>query len=141
MSPHIATVQSIYQAFGSGNIPAILERLSPDVRWEEWADNQAQRGGVPTLAARRGPDEVMAFFQAVGSLQLHNLEVLDIVGGERQVVAEVVIDFTVPATGRRCRDEELHLWTFGGDGKVQRLRHYTDTAKQLWAHGKGLPQP
>jgi uncharacterized protein len=67
--------------------------------------------------------------------------VLDIVGGERQVAAEVAIDFTVPATGRRCRDEELHLWTFAGDGKLVRMRHYLDTAKHLWAHGVGPAQP
>ena len=31
------------------------------------------------------------------------------------------------------RDEEVHLWTFNDAGKVTRLRHYTDTAKQIAA--------
>jgi hypothetical protein len=136
---HIQTVQGIYQAFGAGNIPAIIEKMAPDVRWEEWADSFAQRGGVSTLAARRGPDGVMAFFQSLGAMQIHDFKVLDLIGGERQVAAEVVIDFSVPATGRRVLEEELHLWTFNEQGQVVRFRHYVDTAKHLWAHGKALP--
>jgi hypothetical protein len=27
----------------------------------------------------------------------------------------------------------MHLWTFNDDGKVSRLRHYTDTAKHIAA--------
>jgi len=33
------------------------------------------------------------------------------------------------------RDEEMHLWTFDANGKVIRLRHYTDTAKHIQAAG------
>jgi ketosteroid isomerase-like protein len=50
--------------------------------------------------------------------------------GRDQVVAEVVIEASTP-TGGRFRDEELHLWTLGADGKVVRLRHYVDTAKHI----------
>jgi uncharacterized protein len=135
MSHTIETVQTIYQAFGRGDIPTILALLSPDVRWEDWADNSAQRSGVPTLQARRGPDGVTQFFGEVAKMQMHEFKVLDVIGGERQVAAEVLIEFTVPATGLRVRDEELHLWTFGADGKVVRMRHYVDTGKHQRAHG------
>jgi ketosteroid isomerase-like protein len=54
MSTYLETVQSIYQAFGRGDVPAILSRLSPDVQWEQWPDNTAQRAGVPWLRAVRG---------------------------------------------------------------------------------------
>ncbi|MBI5716159.1 MAG: nuclear transport factor 2 family protein [Burkholderiales bacterium] len=139
-NPKLQAVQAIYQAFGAGNIPAILDKLAPDVRWEAWADNFGQRGGAPTLVERRGPDQVMAFFQVVGGLQIHSFQVLDLMAGERQVAAEVTIDFTVPATGHRYADEELHLWTFDAQGRVSRFRHYLDTAKHLRAFGLPLPQ-
>ena len=135
MSHTVETIQTIYQAFGRGDIPAILALLSPDVRWEDWADNTAQRSGVPTLQARRGPDGVMQFFGEAAKMQIHEFKVLDVFGGERQVAAEVLIDFTVPTTGARVRDEELHLWTFSADGKIARVRHYVDTAKHQHAHG------
>jgi ketosteroid isomerase-like protein len=51
-------------------------------------------------------------------------------------VAEVMIDIRLP-NGGRYRDEERHLWTFGEEGKVVRLRHYVDTAKHIAAaHGR-----
>jgi hypothetical protein len=53
--------------------------------------------------------------------------------GGNQVAAEIVIEFESPATGRRLRDEELHLWTFDDNGQVIRLRHYADTAKHIAA--------
>jgi uncharacterized protein len=47
-------------------------------------------------------------------------------------VARVALDYTMPSGGR-YRDEQLHLWTFGPDGKVVALRHFMDTAKILAA--------
>ncbi len=67
---------------------------------------------------------------------MHELKVLDLIGGAMQVAAEVLIDFTVPDTGERVRDEELLLWTFGADGKVTRMRRYVDTAKHIAAWGR-----
>ena len=135
MSTAIQNVQSIYQAFGAGNVPAILEALDRDVQWDVWREHSAQRAGTPHLQPRRGPDEVMAFFQVLSGLTFHEFKVLGGSGDERQVAAEIDIDFSVGATGRRVRDEELHLWTFGADGKVTRFRHYVDTAKHAWVHG------
>jgi ketosteroid isomerase-like protein len=132
MGDHVATVASIYEAFGRGDVAAILAALSEDVRWEEWADNQAQASGVPWLLARRGKAGALEFLGIVGTLKIHDFQVLSLLAGGNQVVAEVVIDATVP-TGVRFRDEELHLWTFDDSGKVVRLRHYVDTAKQIVA--------
>src|SRR4051794_17211919 len=62
-----ATVAGIYAAFGRGDVPAIVGRLAEDVAWDDWADNFAQRAGVPDLVPRRGPAEVEAFFAVVSS--------------------------------------------------------------------------
>jgi uncharacterized protein len=133
MTP-LETVQSIYAAFGRGDVPAIIALMADDVEWESWSDNSAQRAGVPWLAPGRGKAGVAAFFQLVGRFTIHEFQVLSIMASDRQVAAEFVIDVTPPG-GRRYRDEEMHLWTFGADGKVTRLRHYTDTAKHIAAAG------
>ena len=39
MQDHLATLGVINEAFGKGDIPAILDQMADDVRWEEWADN------------------------------------------------------------------------------------------------------
>jgi ketosteroid isomerase-like protein len=129
---NVATITDIYAAFGRGDVPTVLDKIAPNCRWESWLNNQAQRQGVPTLQPRTGPAGVAAFFAAVGELQLHDFQVLDIVAGERQVAVEVVIEFSTPAGGR-SRDEELHLWTFDEQHQVVRMRHYVDTAKHIAA--------
>lgn len=134
---HLETTQQIYEAFGRGDVPAILERLAPDIAWEDFADSTAQAAGVPSLARRNGPEEVAGFFALIGNgeLVVSDFQVLGLIGGNgNKVVAECVIEATVPATGKTYRDEELHLWTFDDAGRVAGLRHYVDTAKHIAAH-------
>ena len=134
MSNNLSTVQQIYACFSQGDIAGILDKLDDDVRWEEWADNTAQKAGVPWLLSRRGKEGASAFFQYLGSsMQIKDFQVLSIMDGGNQVAAEFVIEADVPATGGHYRDEEMHLWTFNEAGKVTRLRHYTDTHKHILA--------
>lgn len=134
----LETVQRVYEAFGRGDVAAILDTLSEDVQWEAWADNTAQKAGVPWMQLRRGKAGAAEFFRLVGAFEIHEIAVLSMMAGERTVAVEFAIEATPPG-GRRYRDEEIHLWTFGDDGKVIRLRHYTDTAKQIAAaNGKGI---
>jgi uncharacterized protein len=129
---NVATVQGIYEAFGRGDIPAVLDKLSEDVRWEDWADNHGQRAGVPWMAPRSGRDGAGEFFAIVGGLEIREFSVLAVMAGGDQVAAEIVIDAETP-DGGRYRDEEVHLWTFDDAGRVARMRHYTDTAKHALA--------
>ncbi len=132
---NLETTQRIYAAFARGDVPAILAEMADDVAWEEWADNQGQRGGVPWLARRTGRAGVADFFQELAAWTIHEFTVLDMMAGPRQVAVEFVLDAT-PHGGARYRDEEIHLWTFNDAGQVTRLRHYTDTAKHLRAAGR-----
>ncbi len=129
---NLATVQEIYAAFGRGDFPAILDLIAGDCRWEAWADNSAQRAGVPYLQPQIGPSGVGEFFAAVAELEIHEFEVLECIAGRDQVAAEILIEASTPGGGR-FRDEELHLWTLGADGRIVRLRHYIDTAKHIAA--------
>ncbi len=63
---------------------------------------------------------------------MHDFRVLRMLAGDDAVAAQVVIDVST-RDGSRFRDEELHLWTFGADGRIVALRHYIDTAKHLAA--------
>jgi ketosteroid isomerase-like protein len=131
---NIATVQEVYAAFGAGDVPAILERLAGDVRWEHWPDGSgAQRHGVPWLLERTGRDEVGEFFASLDALEFHAFAPTAFLEGDGVVAAVIAIDATVKATGERFRDEEIHLWSFGGDGRVTAFRHFVDTAKHVEA--------
>jgi ketosteroid isomerase-like protein len=141
MPDNVATVRGIYEAFGRGDVPAILDCLADDVRWEAWADNTAVHRGVPWLRERHGRQGAGEFFAFVGSnMRIEDFQVLSIMAGDDQVAVEFVIEATIVSTGAHYRDEEMHLWTFNGEGKVIRLRHYADTAKHLQAAGLGQDQ-
>jgi uncharacterized protein len=127
-----ATVAAIYEAFGRGDVPAILDRLAEDVAWEEWPANEAQRAGVRHLLPRRGVTAAAEFFTVIGGWTVRDFAVLDIIGDGRQVAAEIRAAFDLP-DGGRLADEELHLWTFDAAGRVARFRHYCDTAKHIAA--------
>ena len=129
---NLATTRQLYEAFGRGDVPAILETMAEDVRWEDWADNFAQREGVSHMLPRSGPDGVAEFFGVVGAMEVESFAVLGLMAGGNQVAAEVEIAVRLPEGGR-YRDQELHLWTFRDDGKITRLRHYVDTAKHIAA--------
>jgi uncharacterized protein len=131
---NLATTQGIYEAFGKGDVPGLLDALADDVSFEQWGDNHAQRAGVPWFEERRGRDGAAEFFGLVGGWEIHDFQVISMLAGGDQVAVEVLMDAT-PAGGSRFRDEELHLWTFDADGKVTRLRHYVDTAKHMAAAG------
>ena len=133
MNNHVETVQSIYEAFGKGDIPTIMNYLADHVQWERWADNSAQKAGVPWMQARQGKAGTFDFFTAVGKLDVKDFQVLSMMANERQVAVEFIFEAVVPSTGNHYRDEEIHLWTFNEAGKVVRLRHYTDTAKLIAA--------
>ncbi len=131
---NLATVQGIYESFGKGDVPAILDVLADDVEWEAWADNSAVKAGVPWMVPRHGRAEAVKFFEAAGQMEIVDLQVLNMMEGGNQVAVEFVLEANLPAWGGgHYRDEEMHLWTFNDEGKVVRLRHYTDTAKHIAA--------
>jgi uncharacterized protein len=134
---YVAVVSGVYAAFGRGDADGVLAPLAADVSWDaDWADLFSQRAGLPVVAPRRGADGVREFLALVGTYQLHDFQVLDLMASDRQVTAQIVIELSYPGGGR-YRDEELHLWRFGEDGKITALRHYVDTAKHIAAwHGE-----
>lgn len=137
---NVKTVQGMYEAFGRGDIPAIMDLMADEVEWEQWdATTTGQEAGVPWLMRRSGKEGVAGFFQAVADgLEFHSFQPMNIMEGGNQVAATISIDATAKETGERFSDEEIHLWTFDDAGKIAGLRHYVDTAKHIRAV-KGAP--
>ena len=86
------------------------------------------------MTPRSGKEDAVHFFVIAGQMDIVDLQVLSMMEGGNQVAVEFVLEANLPAWGGgHYRDEEIHLWTFNEDGKVSRLRHYTDTAKHIAA--------
>ena len=43
---NVEVIRRIYEAFGSGDVPAVLERMDEDVEWNE-AENSPYADGKP----------------------------------------------------------------------------------------------
>ena len=124
------TVQEMYAAFGRGDVPAILERLSPDVEWEY----DASPTEVPWLQPRQGRSGAAGFFASLENLEFHRFEPRMMLEENATVVALIDVEATVRKTGIRVQEiEEVHIWHFGDDGLVTRFRHRADTLKHLRA--------
>ena len=132
---NLAVVGGIYEAFGRGDIDFILEQVADDCAWESWLDNHGQKAGIPPMQPRHGRAGVAEFFAYVATMQIQDFQVLDMLASDRQVVVEVQI--SIALTDGDVTDEELHLYSLNEDGKISRMRHYVDTAKQIKAYGLG----
>jgi ketosteroid isomerase-like protein len=131
---NIETVQAIYEAFGRGDVEAILARLSEDVEWEYGVNTT----DVPWLQPRRGRAGAAEFFQALAALEFRNFQVTLIAGSGNIVVGLCDVTAVVRSTGKTfVEPDEAHIWHFGEDGLVQRFRHRADTHQQWLAfHGQ-----
>ena len=129
------TVQGLYEAFGRGDIAAIMDQIADAVEWEQWSDSHTgQDAGVPWLRRRSGKQGAAEFFQAVAdTMEFHSFEPQNILEGGNQVAATIAFEATAKETGERFRDEEIHLWTFDDAGKIVGMRHYVDTLKHIRA--------
>jgi len=129
---NIQTVESIYAAFGRGDVPAILERLHPDVEWEL----DAPPSDVPWLRPGRGREAALAFFQALGALDFSDFRVHAVMGAGPWVVGLMRVEAVHKTTGRRLVEAyEVHIWRFDEEGRVTGMRHGSDTLQHARVAG------
>lgn len=126
------TIFEIYKAFGRGDIPAILEKLSD---WVEW-DYSGSSNEVPWLMYRRGKEEVADYFSAVSELEFNNFIPKEILAGKNVVVAILDIDSTYKPNGKIYAEKDaIHIWRFNSEGKVVSFRHCVDTYQHHVVYG------
>ncbi|HZP26483.1 MAG TPA: nuclear transport factor 2 family protein [Dehalococcoidia bacterium] len=121
---NIRAVMTIYEAFGRGDIPTILDQLSDDIDWWFFGPPEIPWGG-----RHQGKEAVLGLFGAVGA----NVDV-ESFGPEDEPIATgdsvVVAGFErvkVRRTGKSWETHWLHNFSFR-DSKIYRIREYYDTA-------------
>lgn len=117
------TVRKVYDAFGRGDVPAILGLIADDVDWEFVGSP-----GLPYAGRRRTKQEVGQFFADVGRAD-------DVQVFEPREYIEMGDHVTVLGweksraldSGKSFESEWIHLFTLKG-GKVARWRGFFNTA-------------
>ena len=126
-----ALIQSIYQAFGRGDVAFIAARVTPDTHWSF----AVQSSPVPRHQPVQGPEGVAAFLGAfVANVTISAFEPRQFVAAGDEVMVHVSISFKINRTGKMVTEDQIHWWTLHG-GKVAGLRHFEDSAQVIsaWA--------
>jgi len=104
---NVRTIQGIYEAFGRGDVPAILDRLSEGVRWEAHLDPIVPWGGDYS-----GKTNVPRFFDAIArSADILSFEPREFVAEGDRVVSLGTFGFRAKATGREMQTRWIFVWT------------------------------
>jgi len=120
---NVATVKAIYDAFGSGDIPAALERLSPELVWNE-ADDFPYSDRNPYV----GPQAVLeGVFARIGAeWDGFGVNVEELLDAGDSVVMLGRYRGTYKATGKPQDTQVVHVWRLR-DGKAVRFQQYANT--------------
>ena len=120
---NVELVQAIYAAFGAGDVPGVVGRMSPDIVWNE-AENFPYADGNPYL----GPEAVLTgIFARLGT----DWEGFAAVPDEYLDAGDTVVVLgryhgTFKATGETLDAQLAHVWRLE-DGKAVAFQQYTDT--------------
>ena len=121
---NLAIVREIYDAVASGDVAAILDRVTDDVDWAA----EASGGAAPWYGNRAGKDGVASFFEDLGrSVEILEFQPHSFAACEDSVQLLVRWTFRPLANGRKTAMTMHHYWRVR-DGKVDYFRGSEDTA-------------
>jgi uncharacterized protein len=123
---NMQAARQMYEAFASGDLQAILDRVTDDVDWS----TDAAIESAPWYGPRHGKDGVASFFQAVATTgPVTEFTPLAMAGNDDgDVLVFIRYAFTVTATGKQVEMNMHHYWKFR-DGKACFVRSSEDTAQ------------
>jgi uncharacterized protein len=124
-------VHALYEAFGRGDVPAVLGAFDAAIHWRE-AESFRYADHNPYV----GPQAVAAgvFLRISSDVDQFVVVPERISDAGETVLAEGRYRGTVKATGKAVSAQFAHVWRFR-DGKVIRFQQYTDT--EQWADAFG----
>jgi len=113
-----------FQAFGLGDIDAVLSALAADVRWSNAGPSDLDYFGV-----RTGRDEVAEVFEILGrEFDIAEFVPVEFFVSGNRAAALLRLSATIRSTGKSFSEDLVHIWTFGQDGLVTQRRDIQDSA-------------
>ena len=132
VAQNVDVVQQGYEAFGRGDIPAVLELLTDDVVWTEQGPSV-----IPFAGTFRGREGIAEFFTLLDeTLEFEQFEPRKFVGQGDTVVVVGYERSLAKQTGRTFEQEWAHVYTLR-DGKIATGLFIEDTATMVDALSAG----
>ena len=124
---NVAVLQQGYEAFGRGDIPAVLELLTEDVEWTMQGPSVISFAG--TFRGREGIEEFFSLLDE--TVEFEQFEPRKFIGQGNTVVLgyERAVN---KQTGRGFEDQWAHIYTLR-DGKIATGLFIEDTAAHVEA--------
>jgi ketosteroid isomerase-like protein len=128
---NVSLIKAIYHAFGTGDVPAVVAAMSPDIEWYE-AENFPYADGNPY----RGADGILGgvFARIASEWDGFHVEPEQFLDAGDTVIMLGRYAGTCRATGRTMSPQAAHIWTIAG-GKVVRFQQLVDTLAVARAMG------
>ena len=122
---HVAVVKEAYEAFGRGDIPALIERLDDSIVWK---GVYGAGPHVPTSGERRGKNQVAEFFkQVAATVNFSSFEPKEFIATGDKVVALGHYTATTTPVGRKFDSDFAMVFTFR-NGKIVEFQEFMNSA-------------
>lgn len=124
---NIEVIDSLYNAFATGDIPTVLGLMHPKIEWNE-AESNSLADGNPYI----GPDAILegVFARLGANHEYFVLQDVNVHGmSDNMVLATLRYDAKVKATGKSYNVQVAHLWTLDDEGKITAFQQFVDTKK------------
>ena len=119
---NIAVVRELYEAFGRGDVPAVLAGFDENIEWNESA-------GMPYGGQYHGPQAVAenVFGPVTNDFDGFSVEPEKVLADGDLVVVLLTYRGTAKATGKELRMPAAHTWIVR-DGKIAKFQQLADSA-------------
>ena len=122
---NIKTIQSVYEAFGRGDVNFIVDAVTDDVDW----GSDTSSAAAPWYGIKHGKDGVLSFFEAFGStMDVNQFEPVSFAANEDDEVHTIVRFAATRRETGASLSMNLHHWFQLRDGKIAFYRGTEDTA-------------
>jgi ketosteroid isomerase-like protein len=121
----VDVVRGVYEAFGRGDVPAVLGAMADDIEWHE-------AEGMPYGGIYHGGEAVAqnVFGPITQDISDFAVKPEEFIASGDAVAAVVRYTGTGQATGKRLDLPAVHVFNVR-DGKIAQFRQFIDTAKFL----------
>ena len=119
---NIALIRSLYDAFGRGDVDAVLAGFDENI---EWIEPEA----IPYGGQHHGPLAVAEYVFGPVTSDFDGFSVVpeEILADGERVVALLTLRGTANETGKALEMPSAHVWTVR-DGKITQFRQLADSA-------------
>lgn len=114
---NLQVIQTLYQAFGRGDVPAVLACIDENATWV----NPYGKGHFPGHwgKACRGHAEIVGFFQAINdAVDVRGFDPFELIAQGDKVVALINWNGVVRQTDKPFEVLLVHIWTLRDDKVV-----------------------